>query len=188
MTDPRDDVAAFADRVLHRPLWPHQIEAAQTDAFITVIAAARRTGKTTFAETLAIWTAIRERNVKVLMLSATQDAARRLTESIGATLNARPLTRGAVVDDFATRIRLTNGSEIISLPASQRQVRGYGAGVRLVVLDEAGFMPGELWAAAHYTALDERPRSRILMTGTPWGSADHFFRRAFATGREGDPD
>src|SRR5439155_15737246 len=120
--------------------------------------------------------------------SATQDAARRLTESIGARLAANRLTAGAVVDDFATRIRLTNGSEIISLPASQRQVRGYGKRVRLVVLDEAGFMPNELWAAASYTALDERPRSRILLVGTPWGSAEHFFRRAFLAGQDGDAD
>src|SRR3954453_8966015 len=99
-TDLRDDLPAFG-RLLHkRPLWPHQIEAAQLPAFITAIAAARRTGKTTLAETLAVWVAFRERNVKVLIMSATQEAARRLTESIAATLNANALTRGAVVDDF----------------------------------------------------------------------------------------
>jgi hypothetical protein len=188
LPDPRDDVVAFADRVLGQPLWNHQAEAARSDAFITSIAAARRTGKTELGETLAIWTAMRERNVTVLILSATQDAARRLTESIAAKLNANRLTRGAVVDDFATRITLTNHSRIISLPASQRQVRGYGRGVRLVILDEAGFMPKELWAAAHYTALDERPQSRILMLGTPWGGPEHFFRRAFGAGLDGDPD
>lgn len=188
MTEPRHDLAAFSERVLHRPLWPHQVEAANSEAFITVIAKARRTGGTVLAETLATWTAFRERNVRVLILSATQDAARRVTESIGATLTRERLTRGAVVDDFATRIRLTNGSEIISLPASQRQVRGYGEGVRLVVLDEAGFMPSELWTAAHYTALDERPRSRVLMLGTPWGGREHFFRQAFEAGMDGDPD
>lgn len=110
----------------------------------------------------------------MIVLSATQDAARRLTESIGETLNRSRLTRGAVVDAFATRVRLANGSQIISLPASQRQVRGYGAGVRLGVLDEAGFMPEELWRAAHYVALDERPHSRVLMIGTPWGGAEHW--------------
>ncbi len=188
MPDPRDSVQAFAEKVLRQPLWDHQLDAAQSESFIAVVAAARRTGKTEMAEVLAMWTAFRERNVKVLILSATQDAARRLTESIGARLSSSQLTRGAVVDDFATRIRLTNGSEIVSFPASQRQVRGYGKGVRLVVLDEAGFMPHELWAAAHYTALDERPRSRILLLGTPWGGVEHFFRRAFEAGRDGDPD
>jgi hypothetical protein len=97
--------------------------------------------------------------------------------------------RAAVVDDFATRVRLANGAEIVSLPASARQVRGYGEGVLLVVLDEAGFMASELWTAAHYTALDERARgARILMLGTPWGGADHFFRGHFDRGQDGDPD
>jgi hypothetical protein len=142
------NLATFAERVLRRPLWPHQLEAAAADRFITTIAAARRTGKTALVEMLAIHTAFANRGCRVLILSATQDAARRLTESIGQTLNGGRLTRGAVVDDFATRVRLANGPEIVSLPASQRQVRGYGAGVLLVILDEAGFMPGELWQAA----------------------------------------
>jgi hypothetical protein len=189
VVDIRDDVVPFAARVLKRPLWSHQVEAASCPAFITVIAAARRTGKSTLAEVLAIWTALRERNVVVVILSATQESSRRLTESIASTLNGNPLTRGAVVDDFATRIMLKNGSVIVSLPASQRQIRGYGKGVRLLILDEAGFMPAELWQAAHYAALDERPNSRVLMLGSPWGSADHFFRASYVTGLDGnDPD
>lgn len=124
--DPATDPAAFSERVLQRPLWEHQVEAARSEAFITVVAKARRTGGTVLAETLATHTAATHRDCKVLLLSATEDAARRLTESIGATLARRPELRGAVVDDFATRIRLANGSQIISLPASQRQVRGYG--------------------------------------------------------------
>jgi hypothetical protein len=188
VADPATSAAVFAQKVLKQPLWPHQVQAAESDAFITAIAAARRTGKSTLAEVLAIWTAFRERNVKVLVLSATQEASRRVTEGIAATLNARQVTRGAVVDDFATRIKLTNGSEIISLPASQRQIRGYGKRVRLVILDEAGFMPQELWAAAHYTALDERPKSRLLLLGTPWAGTDHFFRREFMAGTAGEED
>lgn len=189
-SDPRSSVAAFADQVLGAPLWPHQIEAAESDAFITAIAAARRTGKTTLAEKLAMHSAFAYRDSQVLILSATQEAARRLTESIGAQLMSNPLTRGAVIDDFATRVRLSNGSEIVSLPASQRQVRGYGRGVRLVILDEAGFMPSELWAAAHYVALDERAAgARILMLGTPWGPLEHFFRHHFVRGQDvDDPD
>ena len=182
-------IEAFSSRVLRRPLWPHQAEVAKSKKFITVIAKARRTGGTTLAETIAIFTAFSNRDCKVLILSATQDAARRLTESIAATLNRFAETRGAVVDDFATRVRLRNGSQIISLPASQRQVRGYGEGVLLVILDEASFMPSELWRAAHYTALDERGNgSRIVMLGTPFGGRDHFFRQAFLAGQDGDPD
>jgi hypothetical protein len=105
VADLRTDLAAFSHRVLGRELWPHQLEAARSSAFITTIAAARRTGKTALAETLAIHTAFANRGCRVLILSATQDAARRLTESIGTTLNASKLTRGAVVDGLVTRIR-----------------------------------------------------------------------------------
>jgi hypothetical protein len=111
---------------------------------VTTIAAARRTGKTVLAETLAIHTAFANAGSKVIVLSATLDSARRLTESIGSTLNASKLTRGAVVDDCATRIRLANGSEIVSL-LRKRQARGYGAGVLLTIMDEAGFQPQEMW-------------------------------------------
>lgn len=189
MSDPTTSVAAFAEQVLRRPLWDHQIEAAESGRFVTTIAAARRSGKTTLIETLAAWTCFRERNVKAVILSAGQDSARRVTESIGATLAANPLTRGAVVDDFATRITLSNGSEIVSLPASQRQVRGFGRGVKLLVIDEAGFVPEELWTAARYVALDERANgSRIILCGTPWGGSGQFFRRAYQAGVDGDPE
>jgi hypothetical protein len=189
VADLRSDLAQFSRRVLGRDLWPHQLEAARSSAFITVVAKARRTGGTVLAEAMAAHVAFANRGCRVVVLSATQDAARRLTESIGATLNDNRLTRGAVLDAFSTRIRLSNGSEIISLPASQKQVKGYGEGVRLVILDEAGFQPPELWRAAHYLALDERANgSRILMVGTPWGGPDHFFRQAFEAGERGDAD
>jgi hypothetical protein len=185
----RDDVALFAEGVLRRPLWPHQLEAAASDRFITSIAKARRTGGTTLVETLAAHACFRERNVKAVILSASQEASRRVTEDLGALLATSDVARGSVVDDFVTRIRLSNGSEIVSLPASQRAVRGLGRGVKLLVVDEAGFVPEELWRAAHYIALDERANgSRILLVGTPWGGPDAFFRRAFEAGRDGDPD
>lgn len=189
MADPREDVQVFAREVLRRPLWAHQVDVARSPAFITTIAAARRSGKTTLIETLAAWTAFRDRGVRVVVLSATQDAARRVTEGLNAVLAGSRLTSSSVVDDFVMRIRLDNGSEIVSLPASSRQVRGYGRDVRLVVIDEAGFVPSELWVAASYVALDEKANgSRILLAGTPWGGAEHFFRQHFERGRDGDPD
>jgi hypothetical protein len=89
VSDLRTNLAAFSRKVLGRELWPHQLEAARSTAFIVAIAAARRAGKTTLCEVLAIWTAFASAGCKVISLSATQDAARRLTESIGATLNER---------------------------------------------------------------------------------------------------
>jgi hypothetical protein len=178
----------FAAQVLRQPLLPHQLAAANSEAFTTVIAASRRTGKTTLIEVLAAWTCMRERNVKAIILSAGQDASRRVTEGIGAMLGNNPLTRGAVINDFSTRIKLANGSEIVSLPASERQIRGYGKGVKLLVVDEAGQVPEELWEAAEPVAMDERRNGgRVILAGTPRGAAQSFFRKAFEEGEAGSP-
>ncbi len=148
VVDLTTDPVLYVRQVHREKPWDNQAELMRCPAFITCVAAARRTGKTTAVEWLAEWTAFATPGCVVVVLSATQEAARRVTESIGQRLGANRLTRGAVKDDWSTRIRLANGSEIISLPASQRQVRGLGRGVRLVVLDETGFMPSELWTAA----------------------------------------
>lgn len=185
----RDDVGVFAAEILGRPLWPHQAEALASEKFVTAVASARRTGKTTMIEVAAAWTCFRERNVRCVILSAGQEASRRITEDLVAELAAHDLTRDSVSDGFSTRIRFTNGSEIVSLPASQRAVRGLGKGVKLLVVDEAGFVPNELWRAAHYVSLDERRNGgRVLLTGTPWGSPEMFFRELYESGLRGDPD
>lgn len=185
--DVTTDVGLFARDVMRRPLWPHQLEVARSDRFICTVAKARRTGGTALIETLAAWTCFKEAGVTAVVLSAGQEASRRIVEELSADLAASPLTRGAVVDDYATRLRFTNGSQVISLPASQRAVRGLGRGVKLLVHDEAGFQDDVLYRAGRYTALDERANgSRILLVGTPWG--DGFFRRAYLAGLDGDPD
>jgi hypothetical protein len=94
VADLRTDLATFSRRVLGRELWPHQLEAARSNAFVTTIAVARRTGKTVLAETLAIHTAFDNRGCRVLILSATQDAARRLTESTGRRSTRYPRRSG----------------------------------------------------------------------------------------------
>jgi hypothetical protein len=185
----RADVAVFAEQVLGGPLWAHQAKALASTKFITTVASARRTGKTEMIKIAAAWTCFRERDTKVVVLSAGQEASRRITEELVADLAAHDLTRDSVSDGFSTRIRFTNGSEIISLPASQRAVRGLGKGVKLLVLDEAGFISEELWRAAHYVAMDERRNGgRILLTGTPWGGPEMFFRQAYEAGLQGDVD
>jgi hypothetical protein len=70
-------------RVLGRELWPHQVEATRSSAFVTTVAAARRTGKTLLAERWRFTRPFSNRGCRILILSATQDGARRLTEMRG---------------------------------------------------------------------------------------------------------
>ena len=70
VTAPALTVAEFASKVLKTPLWPHQLDLAESPAFITTVAAARRTGKSTVAQVMAMHTAFSYRNAKVVILTA----------------------------------------------------------------------------------------------------------------------
>jgi hypothetical protein len=94
-------------------------------------------------EVAAAWSCFRERNARCVILSSGQEASRRVTEDLVAERSSHDLTRDSVSDGFSTRIGFKNGSEIVSLPASQRAVRGLGKGVKLLVVDQAGFVPNE---------------------------------------------
>jgi len=83
-----------------------------------------------------------------------------------------------------SEIFLTNGSHIISVPASQKQVRGWA--IDLLVLDEAGWIDPSIWRAAEPVII-ARPGSEIIICSSPWGSADHFFRQLWQRGTD-SPD
>jgi hypothetical protein len=70
--DVSTDPVLFARRILRMDLWPHQVEAILSNAFISVVSAARRTGKTTMVEVLAIYTAFANPGCTVVILSATR--------------------------------------------------------------------------------------------------------------------
>ena len=115
----------------------------------------------------------------MLLVSAGEVASRRLLEECAALALASPLLRGSVLDENKSELTLSNGSRILSVPASQRQIRGWP--VDLLVIDEAGFIDHMIWRAAE-PAVIARPGSRVILTSSPWGGPDHFYRQLWARG------
>lgn len=179
MFNPATDPGAFAEQLLGRPLWPHQLDLARSDARYRVVCAGRQCGKSSALAVLALHTASTRRNALVLLVSAGEVASRRLLEECASLALASPLLRGSVLDESKSELVLSNGSRILSVPASQRQIRGWP--VDLLILDEAGFIDPEIWRAAE-PAIIARPGSRVILTSSPWGGADHFFRQLWHRG------
>ncbi|MCS7069084.1 MAG: terminase family protein, partial [Meiothermus sp.] len=74
--------------------------------------------------------------------------------------------------ESALRLELPNRSRVIALPGAQEGIRGYSA--HLVVLDEAAWIPDELYQAA-------RPMlavtgGRLIAISTPYGMRGWFYR------------
>lgn len=173
------DVSVFAERLLGEPLWAHQLEFARSPARYRVVCAGRQVGKSRGLAVIALHAAATHRNYGVLLVSAGEVASRRLLEECAALATASPLLRGSVLDESKGSLTLSNGSVIRSVPASQRQIRGWP--VDLLIVDEAGFIDTEVWRAAE-PAIIARPGSRVILASTPWGGPDHFFRQLWQRG------
>ncbi|GAA4040980.1 hypothetical protein GCM10023063_28380 [Arthrobacter methylotrophus] len=176
---PATDPGAFAEQVLGRPLWPHQLEVARSDARYRVICAGRQVGKSTILSSLALFEATTRRNITVLLVSAGEVASRRLLEECTALATGSSVLGGSVLDDSKSLLTLSNGSRIISVPASQRQIRGWP--VDVLILDEAAFIDPDIWRSAE-PAIIARPGSKVILTSTPWGDSSHFFRALWNRG------
>lgn len=173
------EVGAFAERLVGAPLWPHQLEVARSRARYRVICAGRQVGKSRALAIIALHAASTRRGCQVLLVSAGEEASRRLLEECAGLASSSPLLAGSVADELKSQLTLSNGSVIRSVPASQRQIRGWA--VDLLIVDEAGFIDQDIWRAAE-PAIIARPGSRVILASSPWGGPDHFFRQLWQRG------
>jgi hypothetical protein len=180
----RNDPGLFADRVLGEPMWPYQVDMACDDAEYRIVVAGRQVGKSRSLAKIALHFSSTRSNVFVLIISATDDAAKRLLADVGNLAAGSPLLRGSVVVSDKSLLTLTNGSQIKSVPASIKQIRGWP--VDLLIVDEAGFVDNEIWDAAEAT-IAARPGARVIVTSSPWGSMEHWFRKMWNRGND-SPD
>lgn len=181
----RTSARVFAEILTGAPLWAHQVEVAESDARYRCILAGRRAGKSRLLAVLALWSAFRRPGTSVVVVSVGEVAALRVLADV-ASLCRSPLLAGSVTDELKSTVRLSNGSTIASFPASMRQIRGIGAD--LLIVDEAAFVPRDIWSAA-FPAVADRVRAggKVVLASTPWPVADSWFREWHQRGMDGDP-
>lgn len=172
------DPGIFAERLLGRPLWPYQLDFARSDARYRIVCAGRQVGKSTVLSVIALFEAATRRGILVLLVSAGEAASQRLLRECATLAASSDVLRGSVLDESKSSLTLSNGSRILSVPASERQIRGNP--VDLLCIDEAAFVAEEIWQSAE-PAIAARPGSRVILTSTPFG-VDHFFRRLWQRG------
>ncbi|MDX6690601.1 MAG: hypothetical protein QOG15_2058 [Solirubrobacteraceae bacterium] len=168
----RDDFGKFS-QAIGRPLARWQADALTLDAAITVALAPRQSGKSRSLANLALWVAFRRRQQRVLVVSASDDAARRLLADIRAVAAGSKLLAGSLVVEQAQLVTLTNGSEIRCVPASERQIRGWS--VDLLLVDEAALVSDEILLGAAFPTTAARPEARIVMASSASQASGAFY-------------
>ena len=181
----RENPETFSRELTGQELWPWQAEVARSPARYRCLLAGRRAGKSRLLALLATWTAFRKPNASVVLISAGETASLRVLGDV-ASLCRSPLLAGSITDELKATVRLSNGSTITSFPASMRQIRGVSAD--LLVVDEAAFVPRDIWTSALPTIADRvRAGGKVILASTPWPVSDSWFREFHERGVNGDP-
>lgn len=180
----RDDLATFAALVGH-PLTPWQVAALTLRCLFSVIVGPRQVGKSRALSVLAVWWAFRRPGQTVLIVSAGERSSRRLLGQVRRVLD-HPLLAGEVVEESGERVLLGNGSQIVSVPASERAIRGFT--VDLLLVDEAAFVSDDVLEGAALPTITAREAegARVVMACTAWEASGLFYR--FAMQGEGGHD
>ncbi|QIK76042.1 terminase large subunit domain-containing protein [Nocardioides piscis] len=177
-------MAAFAALVGH-PLTPWQAEALTLESLFSVIVGPRQVGKSRALAVLAVWWAFRRPGQTVLIVSAGERSSKRLLGQVRRVLD-HPLLAGEVVDESIERVLLGNGSQIVSVPASERAIRGFT--VDLLLVDEAAFVSDDVLEGAALPTITAREAegARVVLACTAWEASGLFYR--FAMQGEGGHD
>lgn len=140
---------------------------------VTVIVAPRQSGKSKSLAVKAAQWAFRKPGQQVLIISAGEDAARRLLADVKRLIADAPVLAGSVIDEMAGLVTLSNGSTIRSVPASERQVRGWT--IDLLLIDEAALVSDDLLLGAAMPTTAARPNARIVLASSASVASGAFY-------------
>jgi hypothetical protein len=151
--------------------FPWQMDALRSNSKRQMFLTLRQAGKSSAAAVKALHKALTHPGATVLLISPSLPQSQEIFRKCLLYYRAlrRPLGTKA---ESALRMELGNGSRIIALPGSEKTVRGYSA--QLVVLDESGEVPDELFAEGAIPSV-AMTDGDILCIGTPKGARGWFF-------------
>jgi hypothetical protein len=166
------DRVAFARNVGLEPD-PWQEDLLRSDSSRVLLNCSRQSGKSTISAVLAVHTALYEPGSLVLLLSRALRQSGELFKKcmeVYRALDPRPV---AAESETALTLRLANDSRIVSLPGqSDDVIRGY-SGVRLLLIDEAARVPGDLYLAV--LPMLAVSGGRLIALSTPFGTRGWFY-------------
>jgi hypothetical protein len=131
----------------------------------------RQWGKSTVSSLIALHEALYCAPAMIILVSPSQQQSTELFKKIHDFWERLPGAPDSSQESL-TRMELSNGSRIISLPGSEKTTRGYSAAT-LVVMDEASRVPDELLAAVR--PMLATTAGRFLALSTPAGKRGWFY-------------
>ncbi len=150
---------------------PWQTEVLRSRASRILLNCSRQSGKSTVAAAAGLHRALFRPGALVLLVSPSLRQSVELFRQLLAIYAAlgQPTPFDALTQ---LRLALTNGSRLVSLPGSERTLRGYSA-VDLLVIDEAARVPDDLYRALR--PMLATSAGDLIGLSTPFGRRGWFF-------------
>ena len=150
---------------------PWQCDVLRSTAARVLLLCSRQAGKFTITSILAVHTALYEPGSLVLLLSPTLRQSGELFKKCIRVYQAlgRPVPSDS---ESALQLELENGSRIVSLPGKEGTIRGF-SGVRLLAIDEAAWVPDDLYLAVR--PMLAVSQGRLVALSTPHGTRGWFY-------------
>ena len=135
-----------------------------------LVNACRQFGKSSVTGLVALHEALYHAPAMIILISPSQQQSQEIYRKVHGYWERLP-GAPAADQELLTRMQLSNGSRIISLPGSERTVRGYSAAT-LIVIDEASRVPDDLVAAVR--PMLATTNGRLAVLSTPSGKRGFF--------------
>jgi len=181
-----DSLSAFGG-VIGWPLTPWQADALSVhdrEARESAILGPRRSGKSRGAALLALWWAFRTPGASVLVISSTEEAAKRLVRFAASIASRSSLLRASLTGEASQVLSFSNGATLRSTAATDAAVRGWTAS--LVVADEAALISDDILQGAARPIIASEPEGRFLMISSALTAGGAFYD-AVVRGEAGSP-
>lgn len=131
----------------------------------------RQAGKSTIVAIYALWQALNKPDSTVLVLSP---SLRQSSELFKKVIHFyKELNKPVPAEtETALTLELSNGSRIVSLPGTEKTIRGY-SGVSLLLLDEAALVDDDLYRSVR--PMMAVSNGRLIALSTPRGKRGFFY-------------
>ncbi|RKY98248.1 MAG: hypothetical protein DRQ10_07620 [Candidatus Hydrothermota bacterium] len=171
----KNDPALFMSKIYGMKPFQYQTEFLRDDHPYIIVASARQVGKSTMVSARALWEALANDGITVLILAPTFRQSQITFRKIRAAIERNKRIFSRLIKRLRSDyIQFINDSEIYCLPAGEEgiTIRGFTADV--LIIDEAAFVPDEVFASV-LPSITTR-HSKLYLLGTPAGKTGFFWK------------
>jgi len=173
-----DEPSYFIEHYLGEEPFDYQKDFMDEETKRKAAVCGRRVGKSTMASWLALWFAITHANAEILITAKAQRQSMELFNEVKKQIRQSDIgeEQWGITRDTRTEINFDNGSRILCLPVGTdgSNIRGYGTD--LLIVDEAAFIPDEIFQQVLSPMLAVGDSNFILLS-TPFGKKGFLYER-----------